>query len=161
MTFDNYVGGYEGRTTVVRFTVYGTASPAGSKTSGVKKDGGRFVRDSNPASAAWKGEVKAVAGKLMERADGGMLLGPLTMSLEFYRARPGNHYKSDGKTLSKKGEETPYPISRPDSTKLTRGVEDAMTGIVYRDDSQIVQQIIKKWWGTPARVEVTLSVIPT
>lgn len=137
----------------VSFTVYGVAAPAGSKTTGVSKAGTRFVRDSNPASQHWKTEVKATAGKIMAESETGLLEGPLGMILRFYRPRPKSHYGAKGNV---KDSAPGFPTGRPDSTKLTRGVEDAMTGIVYRDDSQIVSQSIGKYWGEPARVEITL-----
>lgn len=135
----------------VEFTVYGIAAPAGSKTTGVSKAGTRFVRDSNPASQHWKTEVAAAAGKMMEELQLGCLEGPLGLDLQFYRPRPKNHFGSKGNLLLGKPK---FPIGRPDSTKLTRAVEDAMTGIVYKDDSQIVYQTIGKRWGEPARVTV-------
>lgn len=140
----------------VSFTVFGLSAPAGSKTSGVSKAGVRFVRDSNPRSAQWKTDVAQAAGKFMGEMP--PLEGPLVLELDFYRPRPKSHFKADGYTLSATGRRMLYPTGRPDSTKLTRAVEDAMTGIVYRDDSQIVHQIISKRFGT-SRVEVKVTPI--
>lgn len=141
---------------MINFTVYGVAAPAGSKTTGVSAAGKRFVRDSNPASGHWKTEVAAAAGKEMNGKT--LLEGPLSLVLNFYRPRPKSHY---GAKMNVKESAPAFPIGRPDSTKLTRAVEDAMTGIVYRDDSQIVFQEITKAWGEPARVEVTVSHVRT
>ena len=41
--------------------------------------------------------------------------------------------------------------------KLARAVEDALTGIVWRDDAQIVDEQLSKVYGEPARVEVDVA----
>lgn len=64
----------------------------------------------------------------------------------FYRKRPKDHYTPKGK-LSKKGRETPKPIARPDSFKMMRSVEDALTGLAWVDDSMITDHIIRKRWA--------------
>ena len=38
--------------------------------------------------------------------------------------------------------------------KLTRAVEDALTGLVWRDDAQVVDEVLSKRYGAPERVEV-------
>jgi Holliday junction resolvase RusA-like endonuclease len=56
-----------------------------------------------------------------------------------------------------------WPAVRPDCTKLLRALEDACTAIVWRDDSQIVEQIMTKCYAdatdaTPgAPIEVASS----
>jgi len=37
-----------------------------------------------------------------------------------------------------------------------RAVEDALKGVVYVDDAQIVSELLDKRWGEPARVEVVI-----
>ena len=48
------------------------------------------------------------------------------------------------------------PIVKPDLLKLARAVEDALSGLVYKDDAQIVREILDKHYGEPARVEIGL-----
>jgi predicted short-subunit dehydrogenase-like oxidoreductase (DUF2520 family) len=43
--------------------------------------------------------------------------------------------------------------------KLARGVEDALTGIVWRDDAQIVVEHLEKRYGSPARCEVRVKYL--
>ena len=50
----------------------------------------------------------------------------------------------------------PFPTARPDLLKLARAVEDAIQSVVYRNDSQIVDEVLHKRYGEPARVEVVL-----
>jgi Holliday junction resolvase RusA-like endonuclease len=53
-----------------------------------------------------------------------------------------------------------FPASRPDLTKLIRSVEDALTGILWRDDAQVISQVALKRYAMPdetpgVRVKVT------
>lgn len=142
---------------MIQFVVYGDAKPAGSKRAfAIRSNGiptGQIaVSDANPASKSWKQEVRQAA---FNACRGRLIDGPLKVVMRFVRVRPKGHYGANG--LSKKGRESAAPTSKPDVLKLARGVEDAMTGIVYRDDSQIVDERLVKEWGEPARVEVEIS----
>lgn len=146
-------------TGAISFTVFGEAAPAGSKSATVR--GGRaFMFDNSKRSRPWKGTVAAAAGHEMTRERGGLLLeGPLFVELVFYRPRPRVHFgtgRNDGVLKTSAPE---WPTSKPDVLKLARAVEDAMIGIVYRDDSSIVVERIEKRFGEPARLEVHVSTI--
>lgn len=141
---------------MIRITVYGHAQPAGSKRGFPRKrsNGSTFVSivDANPNAKDWK---NAVASAAREAYSGDLLNGPLAVSMVFYRPRPKGHFTSSG-GLSKSGRTTPYPTPKPDVLKLARAVEDALTGVVYRDDAQIVDEHIAKSWGEPARCEIEI-----
>lgn len=49
------------------------------------------------------------------------------------------------------------PTVRPDVDKLLRAVLDALTGIAYADDSQVVQVTTSKTYGPSERVTVTIK----
>lgn len=141
---------------MIRITVYGHAQPAGSKRGFARQrsNGSTFVSivDANPKSRDWKNAVTSAA---REAYSGDLLNGPLSVTMVFYRPRPKGHFTTSG-GLSKSGRTTPWPTSKPDVLKLARGVEDALTGVVYRDDAQIVSETIEKHWGEPARCEVEI-----
>jgi len=135
----------------VVFTVYGKPQPAGSKRvvpAGGKRGGRPLVIDAAKHSRPWKQEVAGVAELTMEgRA---LLAGALVVELRFYMARPRGHYGAHGlRALAPVA-----PTVRPDLLKLARAVEDALTGIVYHDDSQIVVETLLKVYDQKERVEV-------
>lgn len=138
------------------FVVPGVAQPAGSKRAFVK--GGRaVVVDDAKGSRPWKNAVSAEAAKAMTfHSDDGTsgyrppLEGPLELQVIFWLPRPKGHYGARGLRPSAPA----YPAVRPDATKLLRAVEDAMTGIVWRDDAQVVHQVVGKRYGEPARTEI-------
>lgn len=52
------------------------------------------------------------------------------------------------------------PTSRPDLKNFIAGIEDALIGIIYRDDSQIVSyEGCGKWYAANPRVEVRITEI--
>lgn len=147
----------------VSFTVYGDAEPAGSKrqvpvrrkVNGQWVPTGRvLVIDANPKAKDWQDRVAKIAGETM--AGQNLLLGPVELQVTFYRARPRSHYGT-GKNIGRLRDNLPiYPTTKPDATKLLRGVEDALTSVVWRDDAQVCVQRTEKRYGEPARIEVTI-----
>lgn len=51
------------------------------------------------------------------------------------------------------------PTKRPDADNVLKVVADALNGIAYRDDSQIVWAEVKKGYSEVPRLEVTISVV--
>lgn len=149
----------------VSFTVYGKAEPAGSKRAFVNPKTGRaIVTDANAKSRPWKSQVSDAAIEAMTTGgvDGSRVLelrplleGPLLLYITFYLPRPKGHYGKNGVRPSA----PPYPAVRPDTTKLLRAIEDALTGIVWRDDAQVVTQHAAKVYGEPARVEIHVKPV--
>lgn len=147
---------------MIRFIVYGLAQPAGSKRAFIinPRDGGRpraIVTDANANARDWKNAVASTAIESRNGHGAELLTGPLSFTARFYRPRPKGHYGKSG--LNKKGLETPFPTSKPDVLKLARGTEDALTGVVWRDDCQIVDERISKLWGEPARCEIEIRIV--
>jgi Holliday junction resolvase RusA-like endonuclease len=153
--------------TRIAFTIYGKPETQGSKRSFVvrKKSGAiattpdgrpivRTVEHRKEQLAAWRQDVARTARAAY---DGKLLDGPLNVEMVFYRPRPKGHYGT-GRNAGKLKSSAPlYPTGRPDRLKLARAVEDALTGVLWRDDSQGVEGIVCKRWGEPARVEVVVE----
>ena len=144
----------------VRFSVFGEAVPAGSKTSygrGRVVDSGER-RTRKMKTSEWRSHVQAAAGEAM--SGGALLEGPLALGVWFHMPRPKGHYGTGRNAERLKASAPAYPTTRPDTTKLLRAVEDALTGIVYRDDAQIVDQHAhKRYAHGPARAEITVTTL--
>lgn len=139
---------------MIAFTILGVAKPAGSKRAFPIKKAGAFtgktvVVDANPNSRQWK---NSVADAARAAYTGELLAGPLALVLRFVLPRPKGHFGRKGLLASAPA----YPTTKPDTTKLIRGVEDALTKILWRDDAQVVQQRATKEYGEPARCEVSV-----
>jgi len=127
---------------MISFFVPGTPKPSGSKRAfALRKAGvltGRVaVVDASKGSKDWKGDVKRFAD---EEYKGPLLDGPLKATFTFYLARPKGHFRKSGLSILAPA----YPTARPDLLKLARAVEDALSGLVYADDSQIVTEVLRK-----------------
>lgn len=142
---------------MISFFVPGLAQPAGSKRAFVlpnsihqkptgKWTGRSIVTDANPKSKDWKIQVRLLAKDFAPKE--GLLSGPLKVSFVFQRQRPKGHWLPSGE-LNATGRRTPYPTTKPDALKLARAVEDSLTGLIYIDDAQIVDESLKKVWGVP------------
>lgn len=138
---------------MLSFTVYGTPAPSGSKTPFRGKSGAIFVRDASPRSYPWKRDVAKEAALAMR--GGHLLAGPLRLEVAFYVPRPKGHFGKKGLRAIAPA----FPTVKPDATKLLRAVEDSMNGVVWRDDSQVVEQYVTKQYGEPARAEVSVRAI--
>jgi Holliday junction resolvase RusA-like endonuclease len=132
----------------VSFVVKGNPAPAGSKSAFPfrRRDGRLGVRVTDASGARGKAWREAVA-LAASRAMGGQkpMTGPLKLTAMFYLSRPKSHFNSRG-LLKDKSASMLHHTQKPDLTKLLRAVEDAMTGIVYEDDAQIVGQTVGKFW---------------
>lgn len=52
-----------------------------------------------------------------------------------------------------------WPTSKPDCSNVLKAIEDAMNGIVYRDDSQIVVLSVRKVYGDHPRADVSVEAL--
>lgn len=96
----------------------------------------------------WRSTV--ASGAVFAASDQGWQLtdGPLMVSLRFRMKCPRKPAFS-------------VPVTRPDIDKLCRSVLDAIgdSGVVWRDDSQVVTLLAEKEYGDPG-VTIRVSVKP-
>jgi Holliday junction resolvase RusA-like endonuclease len=147
-------------TPTLTFTVYGNPQPRGSKTAGFSK-GRTFMRDSNPKSYPWMRDVAQAAGIAMRNADGfpvayELMRGALRVDVDFYLPRPKGHFGSGKNAGNVKASAPSRPITKPDKGKLERGTLDALEGVVYANDAQVVEGDSRKFYGEPARCEIRI-----
>jgi Holliday junction resolvase RusA-like endonuclease len=140
---------------IVSFNALGLPAPGGSKKAFRHRHTGKIVvvDAGGKRTKAWRSIVAAAAREAM--ADLQMIEPPLMLCIEFRMPRPKCHLDREGKLRPG----APWvPMVAPDLTKLLRSTEDAMTGIVYRDDALIVEQHVHKAYSldkwTGARITV-------
>lgn len=136
----------------IQITVYGRPQPAGSKKAFSHPHTGRtVVVDDAKKSMPWKQQV---AGAARAAYDGPLMDGPLVLHVNFYMSRPRSHFGTGRRAEQVRATAPTYPTVKPDATKMVRAVEDALTGIVWRDDACVVHQVVWKLYGEPERVEL-------
>jgi Holliday junction resolvase RusA-like endonuclease len=99
------------------------------------------VTHANPKTKDWMNSVKWFAMKAANR----MLLLDEAVRLElvFLYERPKSHYGTGRNAGCLKSSAPMFyeKTTNPDLTKIVRAVEDALTGIIWKDDSIVVQQL--------------------
>lgn len=79
------------------------------------------------------------------------------LEVSFYSARPKSHYKT-GKNAGLLREDAPVMNAhKPDVDNLLKFVMDAMNGVFYKDDGQIVTIIVNKFYSPNPRTEIGIS----
>lgn len=53
------------------------------------------------------------------------------------------------------------PSKKPDCDNVAKAILDALNGVAYYDDSQIVSLTVEKWYGERGRVEVAIEELVT
>lgn len=138
------------------FWVPGIPRPGGSKTAFVNKHTGRAnVVDAGKGNKEWKSLVAHAAREAHRTAP---FDGPLLLRIVFNMPRPKSHRRKDGTTKPF----APYwHVSKPDATKLTRSTEDALTGLLWHDDTQVVcQEIWKHYTTEQVGAQITIEDMP-
>lgn len=130
----------------IKFTVYGKPVPQQRPRF---RRMGSFVHTYDPADCvSWKERVAWYA--VQQKAK--LLSGALEMQVMFFLPRP--------KSLPKK---VKYPVKKPDLKNLLAGVEDALEDICYKNDSQIINERMRKRYVEPGeqpRTEIEIFEIP-
>lgn len=131
---------------IVEFWVPGIPAPAGSKRAFyIEKLKRAVITDDCKRSKPWQADVKHFAFSAMNGQPA--LEGPVRLEAVFRMPRPKGHYGTR-QGQSRLHDWAPmHPTSKPDATKLLRAIEDAMTGIVWKDDAQVVHQTVEKLYG--------------
>ena len=141
--------------TPIEFYVSGVPKPAGSKRGFyIAKIKRVIITDANPNSKDWKMDVKHEA---KQHYNGDLWDCPIRLQLCFYQLRPKSHYRSGANSHLLKDSAPLFPTGKPDVLKLARGVEDAITGIIWVDDSQIVSETLTKQYSDKPGVLVKIS----
>lgn len=140
-------------TNPIQFFVPGQPKTAGSKRA-FMRPGMKFpvIVDDCAKGKDWRGDVKRFAVEAFRSET--LVEGPLTVSLTFIMPRPKYHYRSNGEL---KDNAPALHTSKPDVLKMARAIEDALTGVVWKDDSQIAVEVLTKRYGDKPGCQVSIS----
>jgi Holliday junction resolvase RusA-like endonuclease len=87
---------------------------------------------------------------------GKQLEGQLEMTVKAYFSIPKSKSNKQAYRMSM-GEER--PVKKPDWDNVGKIISDALNGLAYHDDSQIVRAAVEKWYSLEPRVEVWIRGI--
>ena len=128
------------------------ANPVGKQRARYVKRG-NFVQAYTPEKTrTYEALIKDAAIEAMGASE--PLETPVTLYLYIRVPIPKSHSK-------KKVEDClnglDQPIKKPDASNILKSVEDGMNGIVYKDDSQIINLHVTKVYSTLAGVDVCVK----
>lgn len=151
---------------VFSFIVYGRPMQVGSKTPWLPKhkDGSPVLRngkqviatmDSNKKSKSWMQAVRETVGE--RRLGMPLMTAPVQLRVNFYFKRPKGHLRKDGTLMPRA---PAFHAQTPDCDKLCRAIGDALTGVLFDDDKQVVWLDARRHWTTEAeRAEVSVTTL--
>ena len=95
-------------------------------------------------------KVQIIADQAM--SDHSLFIGPVRMEVE---AR----YMVPASWSQKKRDTAKWKTSRPDLDNLTKLCADAINGVVFVDDAQIVELVARKVYGDKPETQVTITEV--
>ncbi len=124
---------------MIEFEVFGVPIPKGS-TKAFMRPGMKFpiVTADNDKTKPWAQMVKLVAQQMRPKE---IWDGPVALQIRFQMPRP----KSLPKTRFS------FHLKKPDLDKLLRNIKDALKGVLYLDDAQVVAtDVVKLYAQSPS-----------
>ena len=84
--------------------------------------------------------------------------GPVTLQVAFVMPIPQSWPKKRREAAAR---QEMMPLGKPDVDNLCKAVMDALIGIAYQDDTQVVRLVACKLYGTEPRTEVWIESVDT
>lgn len=137
-------------TFIVTFKVEG--NPVGKQRARYAKRG-NFVQTYTPEKTrTYESLIKDAAIVAMGASE--PLETPVSLYLYIRVPIPTSATKKRLEAISKGDEK---PIKKPDASNVLKSVEDAMNGVVYKDDSQIVNIHVTKVYSSQAGIDICVK----
>jgi Holliday junction resolvase RusA-like endonuclease len=136
---------------IIRLTIPGEAVPQLRP---------RFARRGNytqtydpPKSKDYKAYVRALAASVKPDR---LIEGAVSVRIRVYRQTPAGWSRK--KSMAAWSGEI-RPTTKPDIDNLAKGIKDALTGIVWRDDAQVVSLTAEKWYSNQPGAIVEIETV--
>jgi Holliday junction resolvase RusA-like endonuclease len=144
---------------MITIFVRDTPRPGGSKKSFLHNRTGKIiVVDANKHTKTWRDSVRAAA---IEVYKGHPLTGPISVDYTFYFNRPNSHHGTGRNKDMVRASAPGFHTIKPDLTKLIRSTEDALTGLIWKDDSQVCRRMDeKKYVDDDEKEGVLITILP-
>lgn len=80
--------------------------------------------------------------------------GPIKVTFDFYFKMPKSTSKSRKDSMIKG---VLRPVSRPDASNCIKFYEDCLKGLLFEDDSQVVEITARKWYAEKPKVVIKVE----
>ncbi|TWW13622.1 phage protein [Dellaglioa algida] len=103
-----------------------------------------------------KAYKRMVAGKASLMYHDELINYPMRVEIDVYRS---NQKGTSKKQIDLRERKLVLPTKKPDATNYAKGIEDALTEVVWKDDNLIVESETRKYYSVTPRIEVRIYEI--
>lgn len=136
---------------MISFTVYGEPVAQGRARAGIAYSGNVVMYDPGK-SRDFKKYVKLIAS---QHRPSELIESAVSLTVKVFRPIPNRLNKKDHREAA---EGILRPKSKPDLSNYIKGVEDALEGVLLKNDSQVVDYGDSgKWYSDNPRIEITIK----
>jgi len=87
-----------------------------------------------------------------------MIMGAVVLKMDFFMPRPKTHFRTGKFAHIMKDSAPPEHIVKPDEDKLLRPAQDALSGICWKDDCQIISVQVTKQYAEKGKEGVDIYI---
>lgn len=141
----------------IEFFVPGIPAPGGSKKFvGMNPKTGHaiLVDDAGKRNKNWRALVAAYG---YNHRPPQLLTGALSVRFSFIIKRPKSHFRTGKFHHQLKLDAPVFHTTKPDLLKLTRSTEDALTGVIWKDDGTTAIIRVEKLYGADPGCYISIS----
>lgn len=135
----------------IEFTVYG--EPVAQARPRATTINGRVKMYDPKKSSEYKNYIRLVAS---QHAPKELLDGPLQLDVKIYKPTLKSFSKKR-KALAEQG--ILRPTTKPDVDNYVKAIKDALKNVIWKDDSQVVDLQVSKYYSEKPRIEVKIEQI--
>lgn len=123
------------------------------------KTGRVIIADKAKGKHGYTAALRMFAEQTANDAGWKITRNPVMLVIDFYFTRPiGHHATQNGVAIEKVKASAPkHMVVKPDLTNLVKATEDALKGIVWHDDSQVVGMQLAKVYGEKELVRIQVA----
>ncbi|HDR8155560.1 TPA: RusA family crossover junction endodeoxyribonuclease [Bacillus cereus] len=134
---------------MIKFTVLGEPVAQGRPRAGIRN--GKINMRDPMKSRNFKQYVRLVAS---QNAPEELLEGPLFLEVKVYKPL----LKKFSKKKRLEAEQGLIrPTTKPDVDNYAKGILDGLNSVIWKDDNQVIDLHVSKWYSEKPRVEVTVK----
>ncbi|CUB08538.1 RusA family crossover junction endodeoxyribonuclease [Bacillus thuringiensis] len=134
---------------MIKFTVLGEPVAQGRPRAGIRN--GKISMRDPMKSRNFKQYVRLVAS---QNAPEELLEGPLFLEVKVYKPL----LKKFSKKKRLEAEQGLIrPATKPDVDNYAKGILDGLNSVLWKDDNQVVDLHVSKWYSEKPRIEVTVK----
>lgn len=136
---------------VIYFVVYG--EPVAQGRPRFARRGNHVMTYDSEDSRVYKDTVYSIA---LQNKPKELIQGPINLVIKCYRGIP-KAILSSKKKLEKAISGELLPTTKPDVDNYAKGIKDALNGVIWKDDSQVVSLTVSKHYSITPRIEIEIS----